>query len=95
MTTRPDGYSLLSIALHWIAAIAVIALFITHTEEGLYRANPGETLLLQYYANSIAHLRKPAAKSRKRGAGKAGSQTPVRPEALLDTAPRASILTDN
>ena len=68
---------------------------ITHTEEGLYRANPGETLLLQYYANSIAHLRKPAAKSRKRGAGKAGSQTPVRPETLLDTAPTASILTDN
>lgn len=33
MTTRPDGYSLLSIALHWIAAIAVIALFITHEGE--------------------------------------------------------------
>lgn len=25
-------------------------------EEGSYRANPGETILLKYYANSIAHL---------------------------------------
>jgi hypothetical protein len=25
-------------------------------ENGLYRANPQETVLLRYYANSIAHL---------------------------------------
>ena len=25
-------------------------------DEGLYRANPDEDMLLRYYANSIAHL---------------------------------------
>jgi glycerol-3-phosphate O-acyltransferase len=25
-------------------------------EEGVYRANPAEAILLRYYANSIAHL---------------------------------------
>lgn len=30
MATSQDGYSRLSIVLHWIAAIAVIALFFTH-----------------------------------------------------------------
>lgn len=29
-TRRRDGYSRLSIALHWVAAILVIALFVTH-----------------------------------------------------------------
>ena len=33
MTTLQGGYSRLSIALHWIAAIAVIALFFTHEGE--------------------------------------------------------------
>ncbi len=29
---------------------------VEQTEDGLYRANPKETILLEYYANSIAHL---------------------------------------
>jgi glycerol-3-phosphate O-acyltransferase len=29
-------------------------------KDGLYRPNPGETVLLRYYANSIAHLVRPA-----------------------------------
>ena len=29
---------------------------IVEREDGLYRANPGEVPLLQYYANSIRHL---------------------------------------
>ena len=46
------------------------------TEDGLYHANPQETLLLRYYANSIAHLRKPAAKTRKRTGGMAKKHAP-------------------
>ena len=34
---------------------------IEKTDEGLYKANPTETVLLEYYANSIAHLRSPPA----------------------------------
>ena len=48
---------------------------IIRTEDGLYHANPQETLLLQYYANSIAHLRKPAAKAARRAAGKPAIRT--------------------
>ena len=33
MTTEDQGYSKLSIALHWITAISVIALFVTHEGE--------------------------------------------------------------
>ncbi len=31
--SRPDGYSRLSVLLHWLAAISVIALFFTHEGE--------------------------------------------------------------
>ncbi|WP_162841484.1 1-acyl-sn-glycerol-3-phosphate acyltransferase [Salaquimonas pukyongi] len=44
---------------------------IIHTRQGLYRINPDEILLLQYYANSIAHLRKPPGKPGKRTEAKA------------------------
>lgn len=44
---------------------------VVETEEGLYLANPDEQVLLNYYANSIAHLIKPhrARKSKKTAAG--------------------------
>lgn len=42
------------------AALEMLVLrrLVEFSELGRYRANPGETLLLRYYANSVVHLRK-------------------------------------
>ena len=71
---------------------------ITRTEDGLYRANPEETLLLQYYANSIAHLRKQLPAPRKRATGKsaaAGTRGKSGKAKRENPSPAGSILTDN